>query len=126
MEGAEYQQDLSPGFMAMADVYLVVADKTFHAHSQFLAAESRVLEAALEDLELQPSAKQPWVIESLQSYSSPVMERFLSAVYRPTPLHDVQEAWELIDIADQLDCTRMLTALQSILENQTGILSKTA
>ena len=60
----------------MADVHLVGADQTFHAHSQVWAAESRVLEEALEALELQPSAKQPWVIQSVQSYSSPVVEKF--------------------------------------------------
>ena len=110
----------------MADVYLVVAEKTFHAHSQVLAAESRVLEAALEAIELPPSAKQPWIIESLQSYNSLTVEKFLCAMYRPTTFHDVQEAWQLIEIADQLDCRRMLRALQNMLENHSGKPSKIA
>ena len=51
------------------------------------------------------------------------MERFLSAVSRPLPFHDVQEAWEPIDIAE-LDCTRMLTTLRSFFKIKLVILAR--
>ena len=121
MGDAAYQEELSTGFMAMADVYLVVGDKTYHAHSQCLAAESGLLERALQDVEPMPTAKQPWVIESLlEGYNSKIVERFLSVVYSPPVTYDAETAWEMLDIADHLECKRMLKILRASLENYGG------
>lgn len=125
MGEAGYQQMLSPGFMALADVCLVVADQTFHAHSHFLASVSTVLEAALHDIKPPPTAEKPWIIQGLlQGYSSTTVDRFLSAVYRsPTCSFTVDEAWDLLDIADHLDCKQMLEVLRNLLESQCGALA---
>ena len=121
MGNAAYQEELSAGFMAMADVHLAVSDKTYHAHSQCLAAESDLLERALQDVKPMPTTKQPWIIESsLQGYDSKVVERFLGAVYSPPVTYDAETAWEMLDIADHLECKRMLKVLRASLERCSG------
>ena len=125
MKEDAYQEGLSPEFMVMADVYLVVEGKTFHAHSQLLAAQSGLLLRMLQDIAMPPSPKQPWVLESpFHRYSRAIVERFLSAVYRPPSFSfNVNEAWEILDIADCLDCKQMLKAGRDLLESQRGRLS---
>ena len=116
-----YQKELSTGFMALADVHLLVGDNTYHAHSQCLTAESGILEKALQDIEPMPTAKQPWVIESLlQGYDSKVVEKLLGAVYSPPVTYDAETAWEMLDIADHLECKRMLKVLRASLESCGG------
>ena len=122
MKENAYQEELSAEFMALADVYLVVEGKTFHAHSHFLAAQSGLLLRMLQDIEPPPSPEQPWILESpFQRYSSATVERFLSAVYRPPSFcFNVGDAWEMLDIADCLECRQMLKAGQDLLESQSG------
>ena len=93
-----YQEELSTGFMAMADVHLSVGDKTYHAHSQCLAAASSLLERALQDIKPMPTAKQPWVIKSLrEGYDSKMVEWFLGAVYSPPVNYEAETAWEMLE-----------------------------
>ena len=117
-----YQEVLSPEFMASADVYLIVAGKTYHAHSQFLAAQSSLLLRMLQDIETPPCPKQPWILEiPFQHCNNTTMETFLSAVYRPPSFSfNGNDAWDLLDVADFLECTRMLNAGQVLLESQSG------
>ena len=122
MQEDAYKEELCAEFMALADVYLVVEGKTFHAHSHFLAAQSGLLLRMLQDIETPPNPKQPWVLESpFQRYNSATVERFLSAVYRPPSFClNVNDAWEMLDIADCLECKQLLKAGQDLLESQSG------
>ena len=124
--GAHFQSclrqhcDADAGYVSAA-VHLLVGDNTYHAHSQCLAAESGILEKALQDIEPMPTAKQPWVIESLlQGYDSKVVEKLLGAVYSPPVTYDTETAWEMLDIADHLECKRMLKVLRASLESCGG------
>ena len=113
---AAYQHRLDSEFMRMADVHLIVADKTYPAHSQFLSAESGVLRAGLLDTEPAHTAKQPWITRNLDGYSSGTVESFLYSVYNPPLFHATAQAWEMMDIADHLDCKRLLEAARAALE----------
>ena len=117
---AAYQGGLDPEFIAMADVHLVVADTMYPAHSQFLAAESGVLRAVLRDTEPVPTAEQPWTTRSLDCYSSGTVESFLYHVYKSPLFHAKTQAWDMLDIADHLDCRRLLEAARAALESGDG------
>lgn len=122
MKEDAYQEVLSPEYMALADVHLIVAGKTYCAHSQVLAAQSSLLLRMLQDIETPPSSQQPWVLESpFKCYNNNTVERFLSAIYGPHSLSfSVDEAWEMLDFADYLECKRMLKAGRDLLETQCG------
>ena len=118
-------RDLSEDFMAIADVHIVVADKTFSTHSHFLAAESAVLVGLLRDIKPPSTNSDPWILDTLlEGYSTATVEAFLSLVYKPRPFQDVREAWKMLEIAEYLDCKRMLESARQILERCAGKVSE--
>ena len=105
----------------MADVVLVVNGRRFPAHSQFLASQSRLLESLLQDTGSTFSKMQPLVICSpLQGYQEADALTFLRHVYKDQPLQSEEEAWNLLQIADQFDSPSLTGKAVVVIEAAQG------
>ena len=102
--------DCPPRFAHLADVQLVAGGMRFPAHSQYLAAQSQLIQQML--LDTGPiSWQSPMVIEApLQLHSKETLCAFLMAAYRQgvASIESVKAAWQLHQLADQLGCPAVL------------------
>ena len=85
MKEDAYQEELSLEFMALADVYLIIEGKTFHAHSHFLAAHSGLLLRMLKTSRLRPTPSSRGSSRALSSATTALLWRNLWAQYTNHP-----------------------------------------
>lgn len=104
----------------LADIVFVVGDVRMPAHSQRLAATSKVISALLRDSHTF-SAKQPLVLEQqLQTFSVDELQTFLNHIYLDADLDSPAAAEALVRIADFYDATTLLEKADVFLSEVTG------
>lgn len=111
------------GFADLADLVMVVGDKRFPAHSQILAWQSGFIQQLLLDTG-HVSWQEPLVISSaLDSHSQTAVATLLSCAYHPgavVPITSASQAWQLYKLADQLNCSAILTQCKEYINSSSG------
>lgn len=103
-------------FVNLADMYLVVEDERYPAHSQFVASCSRLIYHIIEDT-ANFSRQEPLIISSaLQGYKHADAQTFLKHVYTACVVRSNTEALQLLTVADQFDSPTLMERAITFLE----------
>ena len=119
-EDISYLGNCPDGFQDLADVMLVVGDQSLPAHSQYLASPSRLLFQLLLDCP-SFSRQQPLIISrELEGYKLVDVQTFLRHTYKDTAVENGEEAWQLLQIADQFDSPSLMEKAVTFLDSSQG------
>ena len=116
VQDTSYFGDRPDTFVSLADMYLVVEDERYPAHSQFVASCSRLIYHIIEDT-ANFSRQEPLIISSpLQGYKHADVQRFLKHVYTVCVARSNTEALQLLTVADQFDSPTLMERAITFLE----------
>lgn len=112
-----YCNNLSGNVIAAADVLCVIEDHRLPVHSQFLAASTDFLCDVLANTVPTCRTSKPLVIkEPLARCSLQAVDAFLEHAYNRGTHMEPDAAWEILNVASQLDCAAMLEKAKAAIE----------
>lgn len=107
-------------FEDLADVLFVVGGQRMPAHSQFLAAASKMMQSLMSDSQTF-SKEQPLVLDQqLQGFSEADLQTFLNHVYLNSEIASPAAADAILKLADLFDASKLMEKAITYLEEVPG------